>query len=184
VRLESWLAGDGPLGLTVDTELRWLLRNQQCRLGVAGPAEIEAELRRDRSTEGEVHAARCRAALPDEAAKAEAWRVLTADGSASNYELFAVGEGFWWPEQHLLTAPYVPRFFTEVPATARLRHGWVVAATARSAFPRFAVDESTLLLAERLVADDQVDAGVRRCVIDAADGTRRSLRVRQRYLAG
>jgi len=181
--LGSWLGSGGPEGLVVDTELRWHLRMQQCRRGAVGLDAVDAELEHDRSTEGQVHAARCRAALPDATAKAEAWRILTTDASASNYVLYAIGDGFWWPEQQLLTAPYVPRFFTELPATAELRQGWVVAGSTKAAFPRFAVDPSSLLLADRLIADDTVDRGVRRSVVDEADGVRRALRVRRRFLA-
>ena len=143
---------------------------------------VDAETRRDRSTEGVVHATRCRAALPDHEAKAEAWRVLTTDSGASNYELYAIGEGFWWPEQQALLAPYVPRFFAEVPATARLRSGWVVAETVRTAFPAHAVDSATLSLAAGVVADMNVDAAARREVADTADTLRRALRIRDRWL--
>ena len=178
----DWLAGQAPDGLAIDTELRWHLLAQLCRWGAAGRDDVDAETRRDRSTEGVVHATRCRAALPDPEAKAEAWRVLTTDPGASNYELYAIGEGFWWPEQQALLAPYVPRFFAEVPATARLRSGWVVAETVRTAFPAYAVDSETLGLAAGVVADTNVDAAVRREVADTADTLRRALRIRDRWL--
>jgi aminopeptidase N len=121
--------------------------------------------------------------MPTEAAKEAAWRLLTTDADASNYQLYAVSEGFWWPEQQVLAAPYVPRYFAEIPGTAQLRSGWVVAETAAEAYPQYAVDSSTLVLADRLVSDEQVHASLRRAVSDAADSTRRALRARDRFAA-
>ncbi len=177
----GWLDGPAPAGLAVDAELRWHLLTQLCRRGVAGDDEIERELRRDPSAEGRVHATRCRAALPDPAAKAASWHTLTADPEATNYTLYAIGEGFWWPEQQALTAAYVPRFFAEMPATTRIRTGWVVAESVGEAFPRYAVDTATLERADAVAADPEVDGMVRREVADASDPVRRALRIRERW---
>ena len=179
--LADWYAGATPDGLTVDAELGWLLLTHLCRRGARGDDAVEARLEQDRSTEGQVHAVRCRAAMPTDAAKEVAWRVLTTDADATNYQLYAVGEGFWWPEQQVLVAPYVPRYFAEIPGTAQLRSGWVVAETATSSYPQYAVDSSTLVLADRLVSDELVHASLRRAVSDAADSTRRALRARDRF---
>jgi aminopeptidase N len=179
--LADWYAGATPDGLAVDAELGWLLLTHLCRRGARGDDAVEARLEQDRSTEGQVHAVRCRAAMPTEAAKEAAWRVLTSEADATNYQLYAVGEGFWWPEQQVLVAPYVPRYFAEIPGTAQLRSGWVVAETAAAAYPQYAVDSSTLVLADRLVSDEQVHASLRRAVSDAADSTRRALRARDRF---
>ena len=51
-------------GLTVDTELRWMMLHQLVSRGVAGENEISAELKRDPTSAGERHAATCRAAIP------------------------------------------------------------------------------------------------------------------------
>ena len=51
-------------GLTVDTELRWMLLHRLVSRGVASENEIRAELERDPTSAGERHAASCRAAIP------------------------------------------------------------------------------------------------------------------------
>ncbi|MDP9445130.1 MAG: ERAP1-like C-terminal domain-containing protein, partial [Actinomycetota bacterium] len=129
---------------------------------------------------GTVHAARCRASRPDPAAKRHAWQLVTGDRSADNYAVYATCEGFWQPEQHAVTASYVERYFTEIPATAGLRSGWVVGESARLAFPRYAVSAATLSLADKALAGE-LDPAVRRAITDCADDLRRAVAVRATF---
>ena len=71
-------------GLTVDTELRWMLLHRLVSRGVAGENEISAELQRDPTSAGERHAATCRAAIPEPAAKLAAWEAIIAGDSMTN----------------------------------------------------------------------------------------------------
>jgi aminopeptidase N len=140
--LQGWLDGTGvPDGLAVDTDLRWLIHLQLARLGAIGDPEIDAELARDSSSEGNVHAIRCRAALPTPAAKERAWTQISSDAEIANYELYAACEGFWHPSQLDLTAPYVDRYFAEIAGTGKFRSGWVVSWSAQLAFPDVVVDQ-------------------------------------------
>jgi aminopeptidase N len=148
---------------------------------VAGQPAIDAELARDHTVEGSIHAAECRAALPDAASKAEAWRAITGDESLSNYELEALCAGFWQPEQVELGEPYVERYFEELPKTTAIRSGWVVQLSVEAAFPTYAVEQRTLDLAAAAAADSSAAPGVRRGIIDCADRVRRALVSRTRY---
>jgi aminopeptidase N len=177
--LAGWLRRKGvPEGLRIDTDMRWALTYRLVVLGAAGPTEIEAELATDRSATGEQWAARCRAALPDAAAKERAWRVITADTTLSNRLIEANADGFWHPEQADLTRSYVDRYFADMPATARMRTPWVADRVAKSAFPRYAVAASTRKAAKALLARDDLEPGLRRVVIDADDDMRRALAAR------
>ncbi|MDQ4085562.1 MAG: aminopeptidase N [Actinomycetota bacterium] len=178
--LSRWLDGDAPDGLAMDADMRWTVLRRLCVLGAADEPALQRELGRDRSGEGAVHAARCRAALPSAEAKAEAWRLITRDATVANYVLYATCEGFWAPEQATLTRPYVERYFAEIPATAALRSGWVVSETAKLAYPVYAVDETTLGLAEETLRGD-LDPGVRRAVADRTHDLRRAVAVRRRF---
>jgi aminopeptidase N len=181
-RLQSWLAGgDLPEGLELDAELRWAVVLRLSALGAIEQPGIAAELERDNSAEGAVHAARCRAARPDHEAKRQTWAAIAGDGDLSNYELYAMCEGFWQPEQGQLCAPYVPRYFTDLPATADFRSGWVVQESSRLVYPAYAVEPVTLELAEAALARDDLAPGVRRSIVDATDDLRRALASRQRY---
>ena len=180
--IRGWLDGDGvPDGLAVDADLRWLITLRLARLGAIDEDGIAAELSRDPSSEGRVHATRCRAALPSAAAKDRAWSLITTDAELANYELYAACEGFWHPAQLDVTGSYVDRYFAEIAGTAKLRTGWVVNYAATLAFPRTFVEESVVAKAEALVADDGVGSGIRRAVSDAADDLRRILAVRRAF---
>jgi aminopeptidase N len=181
-QLRAWLAGERlPDGVVVDDELRWAVLARLSSLGALTADEIDAELARDRSAPGQVHAAGCRAMLPSDEAKAAAWQAIMTDFAASNYEVYALAEGFWHPEQTELTAPYVARYFDEIAATARLRQGWVVARLAWLAYPRTAVSQGTLDRSAALLARPDLDSGIRRSVVDAGDDLRRALASRARF---
>ncbi|MEV4122680.1 aminopeptidase N [Micromonospora sp. NPDC049645] len=174
--LVGWLAGrDVPAGLRVDAELRWAALRRLVVLGAAGEAEIVIEAAADNSSAGAERAARCRAALPDPAAKQAAWEIIVRDTELSNRLLEATAEGFWQPEQAELTADYVDRYFTEMPAAATRRTPWTADRVAALAFPRYAVAQPTREAAAALLARDDLTPGLRRVVTDADDDLRRAL---------
>ncbi|MFG1882226.1 aminopeptidase N [Micromonospora sp. NPDC049102] len=174
--LVGWLAGrDVPAGLEVDAELRWAVLRRLVVLGAAGAEEIAAETSVDVSSAGAERAARCRAALPDPAAKEAAWEIIVRDSELSNRLLEATAEGFWQPEQADLTAAYVERYFTEMPAAARRRTPWTADRVAKLAFPHYAVAQPTREAAVALLARDDLTPGLRRVVTDADDDLRRAL---------
>ncbi|MFK3984021.1 aminopeptidase N [Micromonospora sp. NPDC050397] len=183
-RLAGWLAGEAvPDGLAVDTDLRWALVGRLVVLGAAGEPEIAAELASDPSATGAERAARCRAALPDPAAKERAWQIVINDTSLSNRLVEANAAGFWQPEQAELTAPYVERYFDEMPAAARRRTAWTADQVAKLAFPQYAVEQRTRDLAGALLARDDLTPGLRRVVTDADDDLRRARVARSGALA-
>jgi aminopeptidase N len=181
-RLLAWLADRTvPRGLVIDDELRWTLLERCSALGALSSAEIDAEAARDRTAQGEVHAATCRALRPQPEAKQAAWHTLMTDAGRSNYELCAIAQGFWHPEQTAITAPYVPRYFAEIAGTAELHSGMLVSELASRAYPTTAVAPSTVEAANRLLQRPDLPVAIRRPVVDATDDLRRALGARQRY---
>ena len=180
--LRKWLRDEALLpGMAVDDELRWAMLERLASLGALDATGIDRELARDRSTQGTVHAAKCRALLPDPDAKAAAWQSVLTDAGRSNYEVYATAEGFWHPEQTAITAPFVSRYFDRIAGTASLRSGWVVTRLALLLYPRTAVDRATLDLGDALLARDDLDGGIRRSVVDASDDLRRALASREHF---
>jgi len=180
--LRGWLDGNAvPPGVVVDTELRWLVVRRLAVLGQLDAAGIEEELARDHSSSGLVHAAYCRAARPDAEAKAAAWSTIMTDAELGNYELYALAEGFWQPEQRALTAGYVGAYFAELPAASQLRSGWVTQRVALRAYPRTIVAASTLSASAELLEAGTLPALVQRAVVDAGDDLRRALAARERF---
>lgn len=181
-RLADWLAGvNVPAGLVVDTDLRWRMRYRQAVLGAVGDAEIDAELDTDRSATGAEWAARCRAALPDPAAKARAWDLLVTETAMSARLVEATAQGFWQPEQLAATRDYMPRYFADMPAVVRRRTAWAGEQLARDAFPFEVVEQATRDEAARLLARADLEPGLRRAVTDADDELGRALRARERF---
>ncbi|MCS0639817.1 aminopeptidase N [Streptomyces sp. LP05-1] len=178
--LQGWLAeGEVPGGPELDPELRWRVLARLAVLGAVDEDTIAAELARDPSATGEQGAARCRAALPDPAAKKAAWERLFGGGEdLSNYLFTATAQGFWQPEQAELVREYVPRFYPDATELAARRGAAIADAAGRYAFPVHAVDTDALALGERHLAEAELLPALRRKLIDQLDDLRRALRVR------
>ncbi|MFC4907214.1 aminopeptidase N [Actinomadura gamaensis] len=177
--LRGWLDGAAPpAGLAVDTDLAWRIRYRLAALGGVDEGEITKALADAPGADADQAAARCLAALPDPAAKDRAWTAITTDTELSNYRLWALGEGFWQPEQTELTAPYVERFFAEMPDAAGLRGDLVLDLLLRFFFPRLAADPATLELAERTLARPDLSPTLTRRIADYTDDLRRVVRAR------
>jgi aminopeptidase N len=181
-RLRGWLKAVAvPDGVVIDAELRWELLRRLATLGALDLAQLDAEAAADRSTQGAVHAAACRALRPDAEAKRTAWRTIMTDAECPNYELYAIANAFWQPSQRELTAPYVERYFAEIADLASIRSGWVLAQVSEYAFPHTATDPRTVELTDTLLARADLDPGVRRSVLDAGDDLRRAVTSRQKF---
>ncbi len=181
-QLRSWLAGRVlPDGVEVDLDLRWRMLVQLATLGETDREELQQALDAEPTARSRVEHSRAMASLPDAAAKAWAWARFTGEVDVPNYELEAAGLGMWRSGQEHLTGPYVERYFAEVPATVEVRSGWNLADGADSFFPVTAVDEPTLALARALIADEGVDASIRRRVVDATDDLEHRLAVRRAF---
>ncbi len=171
--LRRWLDGATPPGVESDPDLRWAIMARLSVLGDASDADVDAEADRDRTAAGAVHAARCRASRPHDAAKARAWRVVTADETSSNRLVLAAAEGFWHPGQSALTESYVERYFAEMPEVSRRRTQTLTIHVSSASFPRYAAAPQTIDMAEGLLASPEVNPALRRVVGDGADELRR-----------
>ncbi|MHA6757402.1 aminopeptidase N [Streptacidiphilus sp. PAMC 29251] len=178
--LRAWAAGTGiPDGVALDSELGWRIRYRLAALGGIDAAGIDAAQQADPGAEGEQWAAKCRAALPDPEAKQAAWDLITTAGDLSNYQVWALAEGFWQPDQVELTAPFVERFFAEMPGVGALRGDQVLDMLVRLLYPRYAAAPETLALAEAMLADEGLPLPLRRRTVDFTDDLRHVVTARQ-----
>lgn len=178
--IAAWLAdGTVPGGPELDPELRWRVLARLAVLGATDEAAIAAELDRDPSATGQEGAARCRAALPDEQAKAKAWEAMFGGDDLSNYLFVATAQGFWQPEQADLVRQYVPRYYDDAVTVAARRGPAIADAAGRWAFPVHAVDPETLRLGEACLSDANPIPSLRRKLADQLDDLGRALRVRE-----
>ncbi|MDH6519768.1 aminopeptidase N [Streptomyces sp. SAI-208] len=178
--IAAWLAdGTVPGGPELDPELRWRVLARLAVLGATDEAAITAELARDPSAAGQEGAARCRAALPTEEAKAQAWEAMFTRDDLSNYLFTATAQGFWQPEQTELVRQYVPRYYEDAVALAARRGPAIADAAGRWAFPHHAIDEDNLRLGQTCLRDADPIPALRRKLVDQLDDLGRALRVRQ-----
>jgi aminopeptidase N len=181
-RLRSWLDGtDRPSGITMDVALRWRILVRLAALGAIDRDELANHLATERTARSQVEHVRALAALPDEEAKTYAWRCFTGEVDVPNHELEAAGGGMWQVGQESLTEPYVERYAADLPGTAGVRSGWMLAETARAFFPATSVRRSTVDRMSGLADEEDLEPSLRRAVVDTTDELRRLLAVRERY---
>lgn len=177
--LRRWYTGGAiPGAADLDPELRWRLLLRLAVLGAADASDIDAELARDPSATGREGAARCRAALPDKAAKAAAWESMFHDDTLSNYLFTATAQGFWRPEHQDLVEEFVPRFYPDAVALAARRGPAIAEAVGRYAFPGTVVEAANLELGRATLADADLTPALRRALTDRLDDLARALNVR------
>ncbi len=178
------LAGSAAVeGLVIDTDLRWDLLHRLVSRGVAGPAEIGAELARDATDAGERNAASCRAAIPEAAAKEAAWAEITS-GSLGNAMFRAMLTGFADADQDELLAPYAARYFDVVGEIWRDWSSDMAQFFAIRAFPAQQVSAGTLAAADAYLERDGTPGALARLITEGRDDLARALRCRERDSGG
>jgi aminopeptidase N len=180
--LRRWLAAeDLPPELDLDLDARWAVLGRLAQLGAIDRDELQLQLEQRITAVSKLAHTRALASLPDAEAKEFAWAHFTGDLDVSNYEIEAAGVGLWQIGQENVTAPYVRRYFAELPATTQVREGWLLGDAAEVFFPLTAVAADTLEQAKTLLADDDLDPVLRRAVVDQTDALERRLAIRDRY---
>lgn len=172
-----------PAGIVLDPDTCWRIEYRLAVLGELDETQIQAAFERDPSTAGEVFVAKARAARPDPAAKSAAWQAMTSDTTLSSYQIWALAEGFWQPEQLELTEAYVQRFFAEMPETAKLRGDLVLDVLIRFLYPRYAATADTIEFATHLMERGDISLPLRRRVADFTDDLTRVISARESQLA-
>jgi aminopeptidase N len=182
--LRDWLDGTAvPQGLTIDTDLRWSLVNALIANGRADPAEIEAELDRDRTASGERAAAQAHALVPTPASKEETWRRLVGDERLPNSLQRSMLLGFYHPAQLALTAPYVSRFFEVVDEIWATRDSEPAQEFMLYGYPTSYVDDESIAAADAWLAGKGHPDPLRRLMAEGRDTVVRALRARRRDAA-
>ncbi|WP_017936321.1 aminopeptidase N [Nocardioides sp. Iso805N] len=177
--LRGWLAAT-PQGIDLDLDLRWRLLGRLAALGAITREELQAAYDAEPANDARVALTGALCSLPDAEAKAYAWSVFTGETNLPNYEVVAAGQGLWrGPDE--LTAPYVERYFAEVPDTVKVRSGWVLATAAEAFFPAGSVQDATLARAHATIDLPGLDLPLRRVLVDCADQLARQLAVRSTF---
>ncbi|WP_243789536.1 aminopeptidase N [Saccharopolyspora gloriosae] len=177
--VRGWLDGSAPLpGLTVDTDLRWLLLQALVAHGAADEAEIDAELDEDRTATGRRKAERARSLIPTPESKERAWQRAVHDDELPNAVSDSIIAGFQHPGQRELLVSYVERYFAEIDEVWQRRSSERAQPTVIGLFPSWAVRQSTVDAADAWLAGER-PAALRRLVSEGRAGIVRALAARE-----
>jgi len=178
--LAALLDGSAVLeGLSVDTDLRWSLLRRLVSRGMAGEAEIAAELARDATDAGERNAAACRAAVPSTDAKLAAWESL-ASGQLALATFRAVLGGFADVDQPELTGPYRERYFGMVGDAWRDWSAAMAQDFVTGMYASFELTMDTVAATDAHIAAAQPPAALNRLLSEGRDDVVRALRGQER----
>jgi aminopeptidase N len=165
-------------GLSVDTELRWILLARLAATGRASDDDIDAELKRDPTDAGQRHAAACRAAIPDAAHKAAAWTLLAQSEDLGYEGSIAVANAFVQAEHAELLAPYGQRYLEVLPHIWSSREEHFRLLLGQVLFPYPAASAELIEQLDGFLAVSQRDPGLVRVIVECRDTAQRALRSR------
>jgi aminopeptidase N len=169
---------DGKMnGLTVDADLRWALINALVERGVATHEEVDAELERDKTASGLRSAAFARAAFPDAAAKAEAFRSALYDGLSNHIQLATI-QGFNRPAQREMLSSYTDKYFDVVLKVWEKESYEIASNIATGLYPTYQASQDTLKKTEDWLTGPGKDSpnGLRRLMSENRDQLKRVLK--------
>ena len=166
-------------GLTVDTDLRWLIVHALAGLGVIDGDVIDAELERDPTDQGQRYAAGARAARPTAEAKADAWSKIVDHSDTPLATIRALIGGFIRFDQAELIEPYRKPYFDSIEAMWESRPVEVAVTFVDSMYPLPLM--SPELMAETdgyLEAHPSAAPPIHRYLIENRDDSARALKAR------
>ena len=166
-------------GLTVDTDLRWSLLGRLVGRGVRGNDAIDAELARDATDAGERHAAACRAAIPTEQAKQEAWETMIA-GDLTIAMFRAVLTGFADPDRPELLVPYREKYVEVVGDVWRNWSSAMAQDFVAGVYAVSPISPETVEMTDAYIRAADPPAALRRLLVEGRDDVLRALRCQDR----
>ena len=181
--LEAMLNGSEKLnGLEVDADLRWDLLTGLVVAGRATEADIDAELERDNTANGQKAAAGARAALPTEAAKEAAWKLLVESKELSNALVNSASLGFGRVHDLALLEPYVDRYFESALHVWKLHTFKIAEYLMINLYPVYLANESLAAKTREWIAKPQIKEipALRRIMVENLAAVDRALAAQKR----
>ncbi len=173
---------DGSLildNLTVDQDLRWELLQSLVVGGRAAQAEIDTELERDNTSNGQNAAALAKAAIPTAEAKEAAWESIVVEGELSNALQASAVAGFTRVPDTSLLEPFAERYFKAVPGIVKDRTHALAQQIVVGLYPAQLTTEATVARTDEFISGlAEGDAALRRMMLENRDGVARALRAR------
>lgn len=169
---------DGKLaGLKVDADLRWTFVLALCERNLFTRAELDAELERDNTINGQLGHTTCVASFPTTEAKAAAWNSITKEEMTSSIRA-AIHRGFMRSGQRDLLAAYVDPYFESLIAMWDNASFDIGSSFVELCYPTYITDKQTLDKTIKWLETTGKDspAGLRRLVSESRDALARALK--------
>lgn len=178
--LEALLDGSFVVeGLAVDQHFRWALITALAKAGRYGDAEIDAELARDNTIEGQEKAAGARVAQPTAEAKAAGWDAIL-DPSTPNETSLQIVLSIFRSEQDEIVAPYVEKFLTATDTVIDTLGFHKASKLLEYGFPLAVGSPEVLARLDEWLATNNAPKGAQRFVAEARDDIARALAAQAR----
>jgi aminopeptidase N len=168
---------DGKLaGLKVDADLRWTFVLALCERGLFTLVELDAELDRDNTINGQLGHTTCVASFPTEVAKAAAWNSLTKGDLTSSIRA-SIHRGFMRAGQRDLLAKYVDPYFESLLTMWDNASFDIGSSFVELCYPTYITNQATLDKTINWLATTGKGsaAGLRRLVSESRDAMSRAL---------
>lgn len=166
-------------GLTIDTDMRWILLIALAAGGHADRARIEKELASDNTISGHEKAAAALAVLPDPDAKAQAWADGAVRDGVPNETQRNIAYVFDTAGQQEVLTPFLEQYL-EVADTIWEDKGVQIASTALEyMFPRALTSQATLDRVDTWLAESEANPAAKRFVAEARADIVRALAAQQ-----
>jgi aminopeptidase N len=164
-------------GLEIDTDLRWELLTSLVAGARAAQGNIDAELARDNTQNGQLAAATARAAIPTPEGKAGTWESVVVRGEGANAVQRAAITGFGRVWDTSLLQPYVERYFAAIRGVWAEKSYETASTIITGLYPSQLVAQSTVDATDAFLAGlgSEVPA-LRRLVVESRDGVVRALK--------
>ena len=180
--MEALLTGKAQLkGLTIDQDVRWELLIGLVVGGRYSAAEIDAELARDNTANGQKFAAAARAAIPTAAGKVEAWRLLTETEDYSNTLVNAASLAFCRTNDVTLLEPYMDKYLANAERLWDERSYHIAAYLLNNLYPIQLANQQLADKTRALIDSPAFVAkpALRRILVEGLAGLERGLKAQQ-----
>ncbi len=175
-RIRAMLEGNLE-GLVIDADLRWHFLGCLAERNLVTTAEIDAELVRDNTANGQRYAAFSRSAFPDAAVKAKAFNSAIHDGLSNHIQIQTI-RGFQRATHRELLTGYVEKYFAIILEVWNTQSYETATNIAQGLFPTYVTTQATLDATEQWLSGTGKDApnALRRIVSECRDALVRALK--------
>jgi aminopeptidase N len=168
-------------GLALDADLRWELLTGLVIGGRASDAEIDAELKRDNTANGQKFAAAARAVIPTPEAKKRSWDILTTTEEYSNTLVNSASMAFGRTNDLSLLEPYATAYHEVAPKIWESRSYHIAAYLLNNLYPIQLASEELATQTRNLMNGEFAKSkpAFRRILLESLAGVERALKAQK-----